>query len=282
MNPYYITGPAQIGISGGRTSGHMVYKILEAHGGQLPADVHLCFQNTGKEREETLVFIDQMAKRWGVHVTWMEWCRVYGQDATAPWYRLVDFETASRNGEPFVKMLDYFAQYRKQEKGLPMWLPNFSNNACTAYLKIKVGEKHMRALGYEEWDCVIGIRKDEPGRYHRMMAANAKGGSRWESVCPSYTAGITKEDVAAFWQSQDFDLGIDSDLCWKKGEEKLFKAIQAEPERVIFWSGLEEKFNQVFRMDRPKYSHLAWYAENYKGQMDAFGYSEDIDCFCGD
>jgi 3'-phosphoadenosine 5'-phosphosulfate sulfotransferase (PAPS reductase)/FAD synthetase len=171
----------------------------------------------------------------------------------------VDFDTASRSGEPFVKMLDYFAEYRKQEKGLPMWLPNFSNNACTAYLKIKIGEKHMCAVGYDEWDCVIGIRKDEPGRYHRMMAANAKGGSRWESVCPSYTAGIIKEDVAEFWLSQDFDLGIDShlgncDLCWKKGEDKLFKAIQAEPERVIFWSGL------VWRRSSTRYS--VWIARN--------------------
>ncbi|MGO4011721.1 MULTISPECIES: hypothetical protein [Pseudomonas] len=48
MNPYMITGPAQIGISGGRTSGHMVYMILEARGGTLPPDVHLFFQNTGK------------------------------------------------------------------------------------------------------------------------------------------------------------------------------------------------------------------------------------------
>lgn len=134
---------------------------------------------------------------------------------------------------------------------------------------------------------MIGIRKDEAGRYHRMMAANAKGGTRWDNVCPSYTAGVTKEDVAEFWQTQDFDLGMDSDLgncdlCWKKGEDKLFKAIQAEPDRVIFWSGAEERFNQVFRMDRPKYSHLAWYAESYKGQLDAFGHSEDIHCFCGD
>ncbi|PHN28917.1 hypothetical protein [Pseudomonas sp. ICMP 561] len=287
MTPYLITGPAQIGLSGGRTSGHMAWKILEAHDFNLPSDVHFFFQNTGKEREETLVFIDQMSKRWGINVVWMEWCRVYGQPDDAQWYKLVDFETASRNGEPFSMMLDYFAEYRRQEKGLPMWLPNFSNNACTAYLKIKIGEKHMLSLGYDHWDCVVGIRKDEPGRYHRMMAANAKGGARWESVCPSYTAGVINDDVAAFWEAQDFDLGMDSDLgncdlCWKKREDKLFKAIQAEPERVIFWSGLEEKFNQVFRMDRPKYSHLAWYAENYKGQMDAFGYSEDIDCFCGD
>lgn len=124
-------------------------------------------------------------------------------------------------------MLEYYAAYRKAEKNLAPVLPNFSNNMCTAYLKIKIGEKHMRSLGYDEWGCVIGIRKDEAGRYHRMMAANAKGGTCWDNVCPSYTAGITKEDVAAFWQAQDFDLGMDSDLgncdlCWKKGEDKLF------------------------------------------------------------
>jgi len=66
MNPYLITGPAQIGISRGRTSGHMVYKILEAHGAPLPPNVHLFFQNTGKEREKTLIFIDQIARRWNV------------------------------------------------------------------------------------------------------------------------------------------------------------------------------------------------------------------------
>lgn len=162
MNPYQITGPAQIGVSGGRTSGHMLWKILEAHGGKLPADVHAFFQNTGKEREETLVFIDAMAKHWGVNIVWMEWCRVYGQPDDAPWYKIVDFETASRNGEPFTMMLEYYQAYRKTEKNLPAVLPNFSNNMCTAYLKVKIGEKHMRALGYDEWDCIVGIRYDEP------------------------------------------------------------------------------------------------------------------------
>jgi len=33
MNPYQITGPAQIGFSGGRRSGYMLYHIVEAHGG---------------------------------------------------------------------------------------------------------------------------------------------------------------------------------------------------------------------------------------------------------
>ena len=58
MNPYLITGPAQIGLSGGRTSGEMIYRIIKAHGGKLPANIHTCFQNTGKEREETLVLAE--------------------------------------------------------------------------------------------------------------------------------------------------------------------------------------------------------------------------------
>ncbi|WP_431494511.1 hypothetical protein [Pseudomonas brassicacearum] len=149
--PYLIQGPAQIGISGGRTSGHMVYNILEAHGGTLPADVHLFFQNTGKEREETLVFIDQIAKRWNVSIVWMEWCGVYGQSDDAPWYRLVDFETTSRNGEPFTMILEYYAAYRKAEKSLPPVLPNFSNNMCTAYLK--VGELLYRIDGDQVFEA---------------------------------------------------------------------------------------------------------------------------------
>ncbi|EPM1620599.1 hypothetical protein L4P92_001759 [Pseudomonas aeruginosa] len=292
MNPYFIKGPAQIGLSGGRTSGYMTRRILDAHGGTLPEDVHVFFQNTGKEVEETLVFVNEIAERWNVPVVWMEWCREYGQPEETPWYRLVDFKTASRKGEPFEMMLDYYAEYRRIEKNLPPVLPNFSNNMCTAYLKIKIGEKHMRRLGYDNWDCVVGIRYDEPGRYHRMMAANDRGGTRWENYVPLYLDKITKADVAEFWSQQPFDLGIDSDfgncdLCWKKMEEKLHRAILKDPSRVIWWSGVEEKFGQVFRQDRPKYAHMAWYAERMATQ-DSFDFeaaglvTEDIDCFCGD
>ncbi|WP_017516530.1 hypothetical protein ACQCLI_04910 [Pseudomonas nitroreducens] len=292
MNPYFIKGPAQIGLSGGRTSGYMMRKILDAHNGVLPPDVHVFFQNTGKEVEPTLEFINEISQRWAVPVIWMEWCRVWGQPKDAPWYRLVDFNTASRESEPFDMMLDYYASYRREEKGLPPILPNFANNMCTAFLKIKIGEKHMRSLGYDHWDCVVGIRHDEPSRYHRMMAANARGGTRWEHFTPLYLDGVTKEQVLEFWSEQPFDLGIDSDLgncdlCWKKSEDKLYRAIIEDPKRVLWWSGTEEKFGQVFRQDRPKYAHMGWYAERMATQ-EAFDFeaaglvTEDIDCFCGD
>jgi len=44
-NPYKIEGPALISFSGGRTSGYMLYKILEAYDGKLPNDIHVVFAN---------------------------------------------------------------------------------------------------------------------------------------------------------------------------------------------------------------------------------------------
>lgn len=61
MNPYFITGPALISFSGGRTSGYMLRHILDAHDGTLPDDVVVTFANTGKEREETLRFVHDCA-----------------------------------------------------------------------------------------------------------------------------------------------------------------------------------------------------------------------------
>ena len=72
-DPFKITGPAVISFSGGRTSGLMLYRILEAHGGTLPDDVKVVFCNTGKEREETLEFVERCSQRWGVPVVWLEY-----------------------------------------------------------------------------------------------------------------------------------------------------------------------------------------------------------------
>ncbi len=62
-DPFHITGPALISFSGGRTSGYMLWRILQAHGGTLPDDVYVTFANTGKEREETLRFVYECGSR---------------------------------------------------------------------------------------------------------------------------------------------------------------------------------------------------------------------------
>lgn len=72
-DPFRITGPAIISFSGGRTSGYMLWRILQAHGGTLPEDVIVTFANTGKEREETLRFVHDCGTHWNVPIVWLEY-----------------------------------------------------------------------------------------------------------------------------------------------------------------------------------------------------------------
>lgn len=266
----------------------MGYCILQAHDGKMPPDVHWGFQNTGKEDERTLVFIKECAERWGINIVWTEYDRVWGQDESLPHFKVVTFDTASRKGEPFLKMVDYYCHYRKEVKDLGPIIPNMVNSMCTSFLKIRTAKNWMQSLGYEEWDAIIGIRTDEPKRYARMMAANGK--ERWDNVMPMYRAGVIQNTVQSFWKLQPFDLGIDSDLgncdlCFKKHINKIYRALIQDPELANFWIELEERTGERFRLDRPGYKEMKFVAKQMRSQIDMFAKTpdeEDVACgVCG-
>lgn len=71
-DPFLVEGPAVLAVSGGRSSMKMLRLVLDAHGGELPGDVHAVFCNTGMERAETLEFVNECALRWGVPIVWLE------------------------------------------------------------------------------------------------------------------------------------------------------------------------------------------------------------------
>lgn len=287
FNPYKIEGPAQIGFSGGRSSAYMLRKIVEAHDGKLPHDVVVTFQNTGKEKEQTLSFVKRCGEEFGVEVVWLEFDGEY--PAGLSWKR-VDFESASRNGEPFDKMLRYYDQYRSIEKKEPPILPNVVNRMCSDRMKIKAATHWMRdVVGIDSWSAIIGIRYDEPKRYHRMMLANEKGSNRWENILPMYEDKIVKADVDAFWSGNHFDLGIDSDfgncdLCFLKHPDKIIRMLRKEPHLADWWIAHEQRTGQVFNLAKPTYKQLKWIAENQEKQIE-FDFSDSvevIDCMCGD
>lgn len=98
-NPYRLDPPAVVSFSGGRTSGYMLWHILESFGGKLPEDVRVVFCNTGKERPETLDFVERCGQRWGVPIVWLE----YRYDGSAiagssPLCRFVLLSLATRRG----------------------------------------------------------------------------------------------------------------------------------------------------------------------------------------
>lgn len=262
-DPFKIDSQTCISFSGGRTSAYMLWRVLQANGG-LPEEAIVCFANTGKEDEATLRFVQDCAEHWEIPIAWVE----YQQDA--PGYRLVDFQTASRHGEPFAALV-----------AKKNYLPNPVARFCTADLKVNPINKLLKDQGRDA-ETMVGVRADEP---HRLTKLRARG-----LLVPLVSAGVTQADVQAFWSAQPFNLGLDfrdgvtslgnCDLCFLKGGHQIQSLIADKPERAIWWARQEEKVGARFRSDRPSYGEMAAFAAS---QRDMFDPNEEaIPCFCGE
>lgn len=284
LRPFLIDSPTCISFSGGRTSGYMLWLVLQANGG-WPKEAVCCFANTGKEEEATLRFVRDCGKNWNVPIVWVE----YRNDEQG--YAVVDFDTASRNGEPFEAMII--------KNG---FLPNPVVRKCTVELKIRAMHKHLKTLGWREkdsdgWDQFVGIRADEQRRVSKIRARPSLETVKETMCMPLADAGITVDDVQTFWDAQSFNLELPTykgrtlagncDLCFLKPANQVLSLINERPERATWWARMEalalasKPSGAVFRSDRPSYAAMQ---QNAAQQADAFGYGDEepIPCFCGD
>lgn len=291
-------------FSGGRTSGYMLRKFLDEHGGKLPADTVVCFENTGKEREETLDFIHEVETRWQVPIYWLEFDDYFDKaeyltpdgeilsrkKRSGVRFKIVNYETAARKGEPFEKLLRMIAEMRKFVKDEPPLLPNVAQRICTDRLKVKVLQSFLRQhLHLDEWECYIGIRKDEE---HRLAKMRLWSPSAETLVAPLVENGTTKIDVKTFWSNSEFDLKLDPesdegncDLCFLKAVGKLVRIMEANREREKWWIGVEELTGTTFSRTKPSFKQLAQMIDNKDPKLDKWRKSDadkTIDCFCGD
>lgn len=243
-NPYFIEGPALISFSGGRTSGYMLKQILDAHGGTLPEDVHVCFANTGKEREETLRFVYECATRWDVKVNWLEWQSRRKAVPVEQRFAIVGYNSASRRGEPFKSLC---ADKKSTPNAVRRW--------CTEHLKMQVCADFMEWMGYSKWTNVVGLRADEMHRVFKKIEQNHSGKNAWQTAMPMASSGPmadygrSKTDILAFWRAQPFDLETEDgncDNCFMKSRKRLMWNIRKEPWRAQDWIEMEEIGNGRF------------------------------------
>lgn len=279
MNQYFIKEPTFISFSGGRTSAYMLNKVLEAHDGKLPEEAIVCFANTGKEEEATLKFVHDCSVNWNVDIVWLEY---FDNEEK---FKIVNYETASRNGEPFKLLI----QKRK-------FLPNPVTRFCTVELKIKTMQRYAKSLNLEYVINMIGIRADEPRRLAKVK--NNYDGKYGEKIAPLGIDGVTKEIVGNFWKQQPFDLQLfnnngttmhgNCDLCFLKGGNQIQSLISEKPERAIWWANMETLVQTSdntfgdggrFRKDRPSYQQM--YENSFNQKALSFD-DESIECFCGD
>jgi 3'-phosphoadenosine 5'-phosphosulfate sulfotransferase (PAPS reductase)/FAD synthetase len=275
MNPYKIIDQTAISFYGGRTSAYLLYKVLEAHNGKLPEDSKVLFANTGKEDEKTLEFVQKCSEKWNVDIVWVEFT------IEEPFFKVVNFETASRNGEPFEALIK---KYKK--------LPNPAQRWCTGILKIRTMSRYLKSIGWKHHETdnadFIGIRYDEQRRAVKMPREKT----------PLVTDKVTKQTVMDFWKNNDFDLelpvidgetvGGNCDLCFLKSLPKIKTLVNQDPKKAIWWANMETLVPNLegvkpgngnsFRSDRPTYAQIA---NNQLNQMKLFS-EESIPCFCGD
>lgn len=247
-----------ISFSGGRTSAFMTIELLKD---ERYKDAVVLFSNTGKENEATLEFVNEVDKLIGGRIVWVEY-----DNPPDNWFNVVTFETASRNGEPFAKLI-------KKRK----YLPNRVARFCTQDLKIKTMKKYLQSIGWRHWVNLVGIRYDEPRRWNKSKSVERNEIFAVEH--PLVKWKITKQDVLDYWKNMPFDLNLkehegNCDLCFLKGMKKKQMIARDSPEKFDWW--IEQEKNGSTFVNGITYAKI----RDYVIKSPQFDLDDSIECFC--
>ena len=254
--------------SGGRTSEYMYKYILENHSDEY--NIVGIFANTGWEHHKTLEFVNnndiENEKLYGVKPIWVE--AVVHQGRVACTHKLVTYETASRNREPFVEVVKKYG------------LPNSAYPHCTRELKEAPIHDYIKSIGWfkGEYFTALGIRSDEPRRlkYNKTPQNKVYPLVDWHPDKPD------KLDILDWWEDRDFDLGIPEHLgncvgCFRKSERKSMKAYRDAPEQFV--NTMEKDFGHIgsnkikgVHVDEPRTMY-----RNYKTCDDIIAMFNEVD-----
>lgn len=228
-----------ITFSGGRTSAFMAKFIKERY---CNDNLLFCFANTGKESEKTLEFVEKCDKEFNLNVFWIE-AKINQDKGIGTDYKIVDFETASRNGEPFIDAIKKYG------------LPSKVYRHCTRELKEVPIHKFAKEYFGSEYVTAVGIRKDE---YHRLS-------TKKNVIYPLAEINIDEVFIREWWKKQSFDLELkdyegNCDLCFQKSVRKRLTILKENPETAEWWIDMENKFMEVYEVEESE-GYYEWDSE---------------------
>lgn len=216
-------------FSGGKTSGVMTALCLEHLSERF--EVVVGFANSGEEDERTLRFIHLCDTILGFRTVWVEAVvnPEHGQGTT---HRVVTYETASRDGEPFEAVIRKYG------------IPNRSFPHCTRELKQRALNSYLASIGWTDYITAIGIRPDEARR------VNAKAVQQQIAYPLIDFFWMDKQDVNDWWEEQPFNLELpvkdgNCKTCWKKSDAKLFLIARERPEVFSFNDRMETTYPRI-------------------------------------
>ncbi len=229
-NPMLCEGTGKskllISFSGGRTSAYMTWWLLNNM--QHKYEMIVVFANTGREREETLQFVNKCDKELNFNTVWIEaW--ITPESGIGTKHIVTNVKYASRNGEPFEDVIKKYG------------MPNQNAPHCTRELKQRPIAAYAKSIGWSKYETALGIRTDE----HQRLSWEKKKKHRLLYFAELFN--VSKSDVNNFWGKQSFDLELKSyegncDLCYKKGLRKLMTIVKDKPELSDWWREMENKY----------------------------------------
>ena len=213
-------------FSGGRTSAFMAKYIKERY---CNDNLLFVFANTGKEAEATLEFANKCDKEFGLNLVWLE-ADINQEKGIGTSYKIVDFETANRNGLPFKNAIRKYG------------LPSKVYRHCTRELKEVPIHKFAKEYFGTKYLTALGIRKDEE---HRLSP-------KPNVIYPLAEINIDERFIREWWKKQHFDLELkdyqgNCDLCFQKSVRKRLTIIKENPENAEWWIDMENQFAKEFQ-----------------------------------
>jgi hypothetical protein len=231
-----------VAISGGRSSAMMSYHI---HTSEKYKDYNkvYCFANTGMERPETIKFLKDVEKYWGIQITKIE--GVYSTEmGVGITYKIVDWDDLNMSAEPFENAIMHMT------KGAYDGLPNQSSPYCSSRMKTYPSKKFADEIfGKNKYKMALGFRAEDMPK--RISWAEIKADkTRIFPLLTDFEKPITQSDLNIFFDNQPFKLGIHSklgncELCWKKGNKSLIEGIQYGTRFIEWMEKIEKKYNDT-------------------------------------
>ncbi len=226
-----------VSFSGGRTSAFMLWWMYNIWEERDQHELITVFANTGKENSATLRFVQLCEDNWNIKIRWVEAVPV--QSKRGKWWganhKVVDFKTASREGEPFEAMISHLG------------IPTTNAPFCSDQLKRKAIESYLKSIGWKKYFKAIGIRSDEIDRMNPKFKEK-------RILYPLVKYDIKKPYILDWWKQQSFDLEVNSDLgncdaCWKKDMPRLARIARSNPRVFDWWQDMKDSQIEIFAQD---------------------------------
>lgn len=266
-----------VAVSGGRSSAYMAYYILTSNKYKDYNKVFI-FANTGQERKETIDFLKNIEKYWGIKLVIVE---AVGSEQMGLGisHKVVNWETMNMSSEPFKQVIKH------KNKGVFEGLPSKDSPYCSESLKTIPCKKYCDSVfGVNNYVKAIGYRKEDmPKRITLTEVKEDK--TRIFPLITDFETIIGIPELNKFWDNQPFKLTIhgkygNCELCWKKSDNNLIDNIRFGVRSVEFWQEMEHKYGNTAFRNRKSINDLVKLAQlPYAPEID-FGLEDEYKCVC--